>query len=73
MDYTILDNRLYIIMSQLNLAIMCFNANFYEEAYTIAKQCKAQLNAVPIVMRNELFDEAVETLSAKIQEWRMIK
>ena len=56
-------------MSRLNIAIMCYRAGYSEVAYTISKQCKSQLNAVPFRMRNELYYDAKKTLDLKLQEW----
>ena len=69
MDYSIIDNRLYLTMARLNIAIMCYNASYTEKAKSIAKQCKLSLNAMPLKMRNGLYYDALKTYSKIVQAW----
>ena len=69
MDYSIIDNRLYLTMARLNIAIMCYNASYTEKAKSIAKQCKLNLNAMPLKMRNGLYYDALKTYSEIVQTW----
>lgn len=69
MDYSLIDNRLYLIMARFNIAIMCYNSNNVDKALCIAKQCESKLNAIPKKMRNSLYNDAVESYKSIVFEW----
>ena len=58
-DYSLIENRMFLIMAELNIAIMCYNFGYIELSIEISKSCKAKFNAVPMNMRNEIYYDAL--------------